>query len=326
MIKKSNPTLTKIVNILNDGQYHDGTTIGDHFGMTRSAVWKMMQKLSQHGIKITSIKRRGYALEEPLILLDRNKIRAELDLEKEKIELFLYESLSSTNDLLAEMPKKKGIKVCIAEKQTKGKGRLGRNWYSPFGTNIYLSCLYPFQKDISELAGLSLVVSLAMVDALRSYSQLNGFCVKWPNDILYDGKKVAGNLIEVQAEAHRVSNAIIGIGLNVNMQQDERQITQPWTSMRSILGKYIDRNKLCAIMLNSLIKHLQQFNQYGFEHFIPQWSETDCLTNRHVVLKNLDKKVEGKAIGVNEQGHLLMQLKSGKISAFSSGETSVLKK
>lgn len=323
MIKKQNNNLNKIVTILSDGNYHDGNTIGDRLQMTRSAVWKAIKKLESYGVPIDSVKRKGYALKNPLILLDRNKIKTQVT---QKIDLSLFESIASTNDYLRTLVKPKGIKVCIAEQQTNGKGRLGRNWYSPFGKNIYLSCLFPFQKDLSELAGLSLVVSLAITAALKSFGVSETLCVKWPNDVLYDGKKIAGNLIEIQAETHGVSTVIIGIGVNVNMLEDEKQIREPWISLQKILHDYIDRNLVCARLINELLAHLHEFSVNGFSVFAKHWAQTDCLTNRQITLHNLQKKIEGKSLGVNHQGNLLLQLSNGDIATFSSGDTSVLKK
>lgn len=213
----------------------------------------------------------------------------------------------------------------MAEQQTSGKGRLNRTWHSPFGKNIYLSCLYPFQKDISELSGLSLVTSLAIIKTLKQWVK-KGLFVKWPNDIICDHKKISGSLIEIQAESHGTCQAIIGIGINVNMMQDDQAITQPWTSLQKMLGHPVDRNELAANLINHLIDYMQQFNQHGFPYFVDEWNETDSLMHQVITIKNVHEKIQGKVAGVNEQGHLLLKLSNGKIRAFSSGDTSVVKK
>lgn len=325
MIKKLNSNFVKLVNILNDGHYHDGSTIGESLKLTRGAVWKAIKKLESYGIKIDSIKGKGYALLEPLVLLEQKKIQRKLVVKK-KINFSIFESIDSTNEYLKLFKQNHSIKICIAEQQAQGKGRLGREWYSPFGKNIYLSCLYPFQKDVSELAGLSLVVSLAMMRTLKSYGLSDLLFVKWPNDILYEHKKLSGSLIEIQAESHGASHAVIGIGINVNMLNDERHIAQAWTSMQKILGSYIDRNDLCSRLINNLLSYLQQFDSQGFSRFITEWMQSDCLTNQIVTLKNLDQEIKGKVTGINEQGHLLLQLTDGTVQAFSSGDTSVVRK
>lgn len=331
-MKKLNSNLIHVVNLLKDHQYHDGTSIGKKLHTTRSAIWKLIKKLQQYDVQIDSVKGKGYALQEQLILLEQNKIQQRLI--NENVEMIIFESIHSTNEyIFASLRNKRGnsnkknkfITICLAEQQTSGKGRLNRDWYSPFGKNIYLSCLYPFQKDISELAGLSLVTSLAIVRTLNSYGKDNHFSAKWPNDVVYEREKISGNLIAIQAESHGISHAIIGIGVNVNMLKDNHHITQAWTSLQKILGEYIDRNELCVRLINNLLSYLDEFASNGFAAFKDEWMKADCLMSREITLQHVNNKILGKAVGVNEQGHLLLQLADGSIQAFSSGETSVEK-
>lgn len=324
MQKKINPNSIKVVNMLLDGHYHDGTTIGTKLGLSRNAVWKIIQKLLDYGIAIDSVKGKGYALIEPLILLQLDKIKKLL--ENDKVELKLFERVTSTNDYLKqEMKTNSGITFCLAEQQTEGKGRLNREWHSPFGKNIYLSCRYPFQKDLSELAGLSLITSLAIVKALQSFGMGDQLYVKWPNDVLYGQNKLAGNLIEVQAETHGICNSVIGIGLNVNMLEAQA-ISQGWTSMRNILGQYLDRNLIIATLINYLLDYLNTFNEHGFAYFAEDWMQADCLTNQAITISHVTGSVPGIMQGVNEQGHLLLRLANGQMRAFSTGDTSIVKK
>lgn len=324
MIKKMNVSLVKVVNILNDGQYHDGTKMGARLEMTRSAVWKIIKKLQNYDIKIDSIKGKGYALLEPLILLDAKKIKKAL--EKEKFNLTIFESIDSTNDFLKNQKNTNDIHFCIAEQQTQGKGRLHREWHSPFGKNIYLSCLYPFQKDISELGGLSLIVGLAVVKTVQHFGFMNAK-MKWPNDIIYDNNKLAGVLVEIQAETHGTTQAIIGIGLNVNMTTAKsKDIHQVWTSLKKISGNDINRNEVCIMLIKNLLHYLNQFNQSGFRLFMDEWKSADSLFNQEITVKNVNDKIQGKVLGINDQGHLLVELPNGIVRGFSSGDTSILKK
>jgi BirA family biotin operon repressor/biotin-[acetyl-CoA-carboxylase] ligase len=325
MNKKLNKNFIKVVDILRDGEYHDGTTIGDQLGMTRSAVWKTIKKLESYHIKIDSVKGKGYALLEPLILLDQNKIKKNILLKK--VDLSVFESIDSTNTYLSKFKNTNTIKICLAEKQTQGRGRFNRPWYSPFGKNIHMSLLYPFKKDISELSGLSLAISLAIYKTLKQYGMDEKLWVKWPNDILYANKKISGSLIEVQAETHGACQVVIGIPLNVNIMNDEQEcITQPWTSLQKIMNTYVDRNILCASLINNLVEHLQQFETHGLSSFIKEWQSNDCLMGKLIEVKNIQENVAGKVQGINEQGHLLLKLKNGNIRAFASGETSIVKK
>lgn len=324
MQKKLNKHLIKIVTILNDYQYHDGSTLGEKLKITRSAVWKIIKKLQHYGIQMDSVKGKGYALLEPLTLLNAAKIKK--NIEHNSIDIHLFESIHSTSDYLKTVNQHKKIVISLAEQQTKGRGRLQREWYSPFGKNIYFSCLYHFHKDVSELAGLSLVVSLAVFNTLKSYGLGDLLRVKWPNDIIYDNKKLSGSLIDVQAETHGVSHVVIGIGINVNMLNEEANISQAWTSMQKILGRSIDRNALCIQLINQLMSHLNKFNAHGFSHFLDEWMESDCLIHQGITLQNLAEKVHGKVAGVSEHGHLLLQLANGTIQTFSSGDAFMVRK
>src|SRR4029079_10849977 len=135
-------------------------------------------------------------------------------------------------------------------------------------------CLYPFQKDVSELAGFSLLTSFAVIKTLQEMGVNERLFVKWSNDIVYDSRKLAGNLIEVQAETHAACQAIIGIGLNVNMLHDQdNNISQHWASVHQILYRYIDRNDLCIRLINHLMTYLKIFETNGFEMFIDEWNK-----------------------------------------------------
>lgn len=323
MAKKIQDNLIKLVKILNDGQYHDGDSIGEKLQLTRSAVWKSIKKLQNYGIKIDSIKGKGYLLQESLLLIDQNEVKNNI---ANNIEITVFETIDSTNHYLKQFKNNKHPKICIAEQQTAGKGRLNREWHSPFGKNIYLSCLYPFQKDVSELAGLSLLTSLAVVKTLNEMGVKNHLSVKWSNDIVIDSKKLAGNLIEVQAETHAACQAIIGIGLNVNMLHDEdNNISQHWTSVRHILNRYMDRNDLCIRLINHLMSYLKIFETKGFEIFVDEWNKVDYLKNKFISLNIFNEKVVGKVLGINAQGYLLLQLPDGNVRVCSSGEASLIR-
>lgn len=320
-MKTISSNLIKIASILSDLEYHDGDSIGKHLNITRSAVWKSIKKLSEYGIQISSVKNKGYQLKEPLLLLDSVKISQEFS----NINIEVVENIDSTNSYLKrnmDVPKRR---ICIAETQSGGRGRMGNAWHSPFGQNIHMSYVYPFKKDVSELNGLSLVVSIAMLEAIKELGIYNDIMLKWPNDGIYDGKKLMGNLIEVQSEAYGESIAIIGLGVNVNMLGcKDDAISQSWTSLQKIFGKSIDRNLLCIALIHSLNFTLEQFAKYGLKEFILKWKELDCLYDKQIQLNN-GEFLSGVAKGINELGNLLLELPSGEIRAFSSGETKIIK-
>ncbi len=241
-MKELHSNLIKIARQLSDMHYHSGDELGKSLGITRSAIWKALKKLEQNGIKINSVKGKGYALAEPLLLLDKHLIKRRFKLiDTTPIDLKIFASVTSTIDYLQTHPDPKNkIKICMAETQTHGRGRLNRSWYSPFGKNIYFSCRYSFQKDLCELSGLSLVTGLAILKSAGDFGILADLTVQWPNHIMWRQKKLAGCLIEVSAEAHGNCYAIISIGINVNSLHDDAHF--PGVSMAQALGKSLDRN------------------------------------------------------------------------------------
>jgi BirA family biotin operon repressor/biotin-[acetyl-CoA-carboxylase] ligase len=326
MNKKPQPHLLKIIDILNDGEFHDGTSLGEKLGISRAGVWKIIQKLMDYGIAIISQKAKGYCLSEPLKLLEKKKIKSRLH--NKFIQLEVFESLASTQDYLKDFMGDGKNHLCLTEHQTQGRGRFQRAWYAPFGKNIYLSLLYTFPLDTSKLAGVSLIVGLSLCKTLNMLADLRApILIKWPNDLLCDQQKLAGILIEIKAEAHGISYANIGIGINVNMsEQTQKEITQPWTSLQKLTGHSFDRNIIVAQLINQLMDDLKIFSEQGFAPFLNDWKKFDVLFDKSITIQMGDQIFHGIAKGLNEQGHLFLKLDNGEIKAFSSGNTTIIKK
>ncbi|AAO90523.1 biotin--[acetyl-CoA-carboxylase] ligase [Coxiella burnetii] len=323
-MKNSQNHLAQIVALLNDRRFHPGTAIGQALNISRTAVWKTVQKLKKYEIPITADKSKGYRLERPFLLLDPQKIKNAVQAEPVRIDLF--EQINSTNEYLKRVNHPQQLNICLAEMQTQGKGRFQRAWHSPFGQNIYLSLKYPFHKDVSELAGLSLVCGLAVCNAIEENCPLTKpIFVKWPNDIICEDKKLAGILIEIEAETHGFCSAIIGIGLNVNMEKEQDKINQPWISIKNLTATDQDRNQLCAALINQLVNCIDCFEKKGFNEFLASWKTKDYLLNKQIQLKSGRQELQGKSLGINPQGYLTVQLSDGSERIFSSGDTTLLK-
>jgi len=326
-MKQIKSNLTQVVELLSNSEYVDGTTIGSHLNITRAAVWKIIKKLEQYSIGIDSQKGLGYKLQAPLTLLDQSKIKKHL--KHRNVELEVFEKTESTNGYLkTKTTQNKKIIACFAEQQTAGKGRLERQWHSPFGHNIYMSLLYPFNKDISELSGLSLVVALAVCEALENIIDFgkNKLEIKWPNDILVNGEKLAGILIELDAESHGYCQAVIGLGINVNMRQAKKKhINQLWTSVSKVTEQYTDRNLLGAALIDSLAKNLDAFAQHGFAYFQKEWKKRDYLYGSNIIVQQHKNKISGKCQGINNQGHLKLTTNKNEKITLASGDATLLK-
>lgn len=315
-------TILKIVGILNDCKIHTGTGIATTLGLSRTAVWKAIQRLKKYSIDIHA-QHQGYQLNSPLLLLDQKKI--EEFIKEPKVTVEVVESVPSTNDYLRDKIPLKKLHFCLAEHQSKGRGRLGRAWGSPFGRNIYCSFSYSFNKDISEISGLSLIIGLLVVQSLESLYPALHPLLKWPNDIYVNNKKMGGILIDIIAEAHGNCRAIVGIGLNVNMKDVAlTSVDQPWTSLEHALNIKGDRNGMAAHIIHSILKGLDVFLEKGMPSFLSEWVRYDVLAGKQVSVSTSAKVTTGLARGIDSHGYLLVELPSGDIEKFSCGDASLL--
>jgi len=324
--KKVNANLIAVVDILNDLKFHDGNSIGEKLGISRNAVFKFIKRLKSYDVQVEAIKSKGYKLLKPLILLNPEVVLPKLI--SPTITVDIVESVDSTNNYLKPYFTSLEPRVCIAERQTRGRGRFNRLWHSPFAENLYLSFQYRFNKELSELSGLSLVASLAALKTVKAFCHPESLGVKWPNDITYRGIKFVGCLVELQAEANGTACAIIGVGMNANMQHDKKNtdIGTSWTSIREISGQYVDRNQLAAELINNLYSYISKFETSGLSIFLKEWEAADCLSGKTVTVENQGEETTGLAQGINLQGQLLIKLDNGVVHPFSSGHTSIVKK
>ena len=252
--------------------------------------------------------------------LDKEKILSKLSNEfRSKVVLEVFDTISSTNDYLLrkEKNKNKDIKICIAEEQTKGRGRRGKSWISPKYKNIYFSLNSYLKKE--DLSGLSIAVALSVSKVLTKINVMS--LIKWPNDLLVGNKKICGILIET-AKVGELTKVVIGIGINVNMEYSEL-IDQEWTSIKLEKKQSVDRNSIITEMINQLCITLNKFEQEEFDYFLKRFTSLDLLRDKEFTLK--DKPNEtfiGK--GIDNKGLLIAQnLKDQRIVKFSSGEVSL---
>lgn len=319
--------MKKLICLLNDSRWHADSNISQQLGISRNAVGKLISQLKKKALAIESTTGKGYRLSQPLVLLNETAITKHIKpaTYQAKTNIIIADCVNSTNDALKNLNTDTGgkIPVYLAEQQTAGKGRRQRQWYSPFGTNIYFSCLWQFSKDISKLAGLSLAVSIAIVRTLKACGFNDDFMIKWPNDIMWQNKKLAGNLIETVAESHGMVQVIIGVGINVNMPATAAQyIDQPWTTLNHIMTKYHDRNIITGTLISHLIPVLAAFSKSGLKPFQDEWQCIDHLAGKHIRLSNGKHHTTGLALGITEQGCLQVQHPNGEISVYSSGDIS----
>ena len=320
----------KILTILDDGEFHSGSVLADTLGVSRSAVWKQLHSLAELGLGPIAVSGKGYRLERPIEFLSSEKIISVLidNVRSSVSDLQIHDRLDSTNTYLINLAKSaaRSGTVCLAEFQSAGKGRRGRFWVSPFGSNIYLSLLWRFHNGPSAISGLSLVVGVSVIRALASLD-VPGIGLKWPNDIYWQGHKLGGILIEVTGEAHGPCTAVIGIGFNVYMPDREAiMIDQAWIDLTQIVkGMFISRNRLVGTLLNELLPMLADFEVNGLAPFIDEWRSYDCLKGLPVIIYHGDSAITGSAGGVDNNGLFRLMTSDGKACCFASGEVSFSK-
>lgn len=318
--------MLELVGLLADGRFHSGQRLADTLGVSRTAIWKQMRRLAELGLEVQSVPGRGYRLSRPLELLSHAAITAGLDAEAgaRLSALEILPRTESTNKVLRDRlddPAAHGC-VCLAEYQSRGRGRRGRDWISPFGHNLYLSLLWRFPCGPDSMQGLSLAIGTALVAALEE-AGLQGAGLKWPNDILVEGSKLGGILIDMSGASGGPTAAVIGIGLNVAMPETAAaDIEQDWTDLRSHLPDGVSRNRLAAGVINQLIAAVQQYEQTGLAGFQPAWRRHDLAHNRRVTLHLPNEAVAGHARGIDESGALIVEIE-GRQRRFSSGEISL---
>lgn len=317
--------LVEVLKILADGEYHSGEEIGRHLGVSRTAVWKQLQKLEALDLVIETVKGRGYRLPGGLDLLDAERIRALLSPEAALAlgELELLSLVDSTNNAAATAIKEgrdKGYS-CLAEQQTAGRGRRGREWKSPFGRNIYISQVWRFQGGASALEGLSLSVGLAVVRALGKFG-VTDLGLKWPNDVLHNNKKISGILLEMQGDPAGICQVVVGVGVNVNMSlSDMADVLQPWTDLVSIVGA-VDRNAIVAELMSALHVVYKEFSASGFLAHKEEWSHYDVFAGRAVRVQLGEQYIEGIMKCVDQSGGLVLVTAGGE-QVFNGGEVSL---
>jgi BirA family biotin operon repressor/biotin-[acetyl-CoA-carboxylase] ligase len=306
-----------------------GSALAQRLRVTRSAVWKQIQILRDLGAPIEAAAGRGYRLERPLELLDAQRIRAELApaLRQHLGALDVHWQIDSTS---SELLRRAGsgasaapLQVCIAETQTAGRGRRGRVWQSPLGGNLYMSVLRRFDHGMGALAGLSLVVGLGVVEALGDCG-ICGMGLKWPNDVLVDGRKLAGILVELGGEFLGPCHAVIGIGINLHLPAVSRaRIEQPVIDLASLPGGAdVSRNRLAACLIARLVVALDRFAALGFAPFAPAYARHDLLRDRPIRVLVGGAPNAGVGAGVDARGALIVR-HGAALQHYDSAEVSV---
>ena len=313
--------------MLADGELHSGAAMGAKLGISRAAIFKGVQSLSETGLAITAIAGRGYRLETPLTPLDGRRIARYLDDAKiTPRQIEILEAVDSTNrHLLAQAltAAEPSGNVCIAEAQPQGRGRRGRGWITTPYQNLMLSMAWRFAGGPAMVSGLSLAAGVAVLQALERFG-VRDAGLKWPNDVLWQERKLAGLLVDVSGEASGPCTVVLGIGINCRIASAEaKRIDQPWVDLYTITGEVPDRNRLAALMVDALQKMFRGFAARGLAAFRTEWDRYHLYHGRPVRVWHGETPFDGTVEGIDDHGALRVRDAHGRSNIFHSAEVSL---
>jgi BirA family transcriptional regulator, biotin operon repressor / biotin---[acetyl-CoA-carboxylase] ligase len=313
-----------LLQLLGDGKNHSGQELASLLKVSRTAIWKQLAKLEGLGLELLSQSGKGYCLVGGLELLEKEIISSLLTASAANAisDLALLKLVDSTNSYLMRQAQAPGICVCFAEFQTAGRGRRGRQWVSPFASNIYLSLRLSISSGLGAVEGLSLAVGVAVARALNELGMAN-VQLKWPNDVLWSGRKLGGILIEVVGDPSGVCHLVVGLGLNLKSEKSMADvIDQPWVALDEILPVSPSRNQVAACLLNQIVPLLSNYEVQGFSYYKQEWELLNAHANQRVDLYMGSVQTCGLMRGVNAVGALLLETDKG-LEVFHGGEVSL---
>jgi len=319
------PITFQTLRLLADGEFRSGEAMARTLGVSRATVWNALHGLDGAGLEIFKVRGRGYRLSQPLTWLDRAAVERELGARNGTFSLEVLDLAASTNTLLMERAAggAAGGSVMAVEWQTQGRGRRGRVWHATPGAALTFSLLWRFQQGAGALSGLSLAIGVAVLRALKRWGVADAG-LKWPNDVIWRGRKLAGMLIEMQGEVTGPSAAVIGLGLNCRLPDTLRdRIDQPVIDLAQITGGAPDRNRLLAMLLEAMADVLEAFAESGFAPLRDEWDRHHVYREKSVRLTLPDAAtLDGTVRGVDENGALLLDTANG-VRRVHSGDVSL---
>ena len=299
----------KILDILKSADgYVSGERISEQLNISRAAVWKHIKKFKEDGYEIESVTNKGYRLISSPDIITESGIKSGLNTEFIGHKLFIYDETDTTNERAKANSDAPEGSVFIAEVQTHGKGSRGRGWVSPRGTGIWHTIL--LKPDISplEVSQITLVAGLAVCKAIGLDAK-----IKWPNDIVIDGRKVCGILTEMSAEMDMVNYVVCGIGINVNTESFDKEIEHRATSMYIESGVKYRRDEIIARLMNEFEYYYKKFLNDGLNAILDEYKEYCVTIGRNVSVIFKKETVTGTAVDVDENGALVVDTADGII-------------
>jgi BirA family transcriptional regulator, biotin operon repressor / biotin---[acetyl-CoA-carboxylase] ligase len=316
----------QVLHKLAGGEFYSGQALASLCKVSRARIWQAVELLRSYGLNIHAVKGKGYSLLGAIELIDSSYVKQLLKGEavNDISKLETFNQIDSTNAyILRSLSRIETGFVCLAEGQSKGRGRAGKGWFSPLTKNIAFSYYQVINLPVHQVQALSLIVGIAVVKAIESViGPTPGLGIKWPNDIWYKGAKLSGILVESHTRDAKHCGIVIGVGLNTH-KIDLALSNNNITSLEDITGKIVSRNQMIAEILNQLIPSLNLYTEHGLKAFTQDWAHYDLLMGESVALNNYkDEKLTGIARGINEQGAMVVE-HNGASKAYLSADIQV---
>lgn len=311
----------------NTETFLSGEYLSNVFGVSRAAIWKVVKQLEGEGYGIESKTKLGYKLVSSPDVLNSFEVKSGLNTKRLARNVHYFKEIDSTNEYAKTLAKKsfQDGDMVISEMQSQGRGRFNREWVSRTGKGIYMSILLKPEVSYERITQLTIFVSLAICEALEDYLNTE-FEIKWPNDILLNGKKICGILTEISGEVDKINYVIVGVGININLQKDDfsDNLQSKASSLRIETGSELDRKEVLQKVLTLLDKYYDDYLK-GVEMplILQKYKSKLNLMKKEVEIKvHNTKPVKGQVVDIGNNGALIVKMKDGIVKEFLSGEVS----
>lgn len=316
----------EILRILKDNnEYVSGQELCNNLGVSRTAIWKVMNQLKEEGYEIEAVSKKGYKLIDKPDILSKEEIESQMDTEVFGKRVVYFDEIDSTNiyaKKLGEEANSHGTLV-VADRQIQGKGRRGRDWISPKGSGIWMTLILKPNLNPAQASMITLVAGLSVSSAINTLYSVQSF-IKWPNDIVINGKKICGILTEMSTEFDYINHLVVGIGINVNTEEFPGELKNIATSITKECGKTILRSELISAIMKEFEFYYNIFMKTSnLEKLMEDYNERLVSKDRDVVIIEAGSKYEARALGINKSGELRIKTKDGEEKNVFSGEVSV---
>lgn len=307
-------------------EFISGQRIAELTGASRTAVWKHIEGLRNEGYVLEAVRKKGYRIVSVPEKMSADSIRLHIKSNVLGQQIYYYDCLESTQKVANELANSTGVEgtIVVADEQTSGRGRLARQWHSAKGTGIWMSIILKPNIPIHQAPKLTLLTAVAVVQGIKETTGITAQ-IKWPNDILLNGKKICGILTEMQAEADGIHSVVIGVGINVNqlLEDFSQEIREIATSLLIEGGKTVLREELICSVLKKLENLYQTFQRDGFSSIKTLWESHAINMGKMITATTPQGRVTGIALGITEDGVLLLKDSHNHVHSIYSADIEI---